>query len=152
MSPPILTLTKLSTPHPWLSKPAPTPATCLDLSRAVWLAVRSDSETHPTTPPPESHRQSIRVKQSLVPSTPPISLLKSYLYTATLPPSPFFTAPPTILKPHTLLPPRPTPHTQPGPVVGMQRATGTHLPSHHLSFITLLSFARHLSSDYVHRF
>ncbi len=65
MSPPIPTLTKLFTPLPW---PAPTPATCPDLSQAVWLVVRSDSETHPLTfsTPPESRRQSIREKQSLV--------------------------------------------------------------------------------------
>ncbi len=34
-SPPIPTPTKLFIPHPWLSGPAPTPVTCLDLSQAV---------------------------------------------------------------------------------------------------------------------
>jgi hypothetical protein len=49
MSHPIPTPTKPFTPHPWLCGRAPTPATCLDLSRAVWLDARSDSENHPTT-------------------------------------------------------------------------------------------------------
>jgi hypothetical protein len=49
MSPPTATPTKPSTPLPWLSGPAPTPASCPDLSRAVWLAARLGLEApHPT--------------------------------------------------------------------------------------------------------
>ncbi len=47
---PTPTPTKPFTPHPWLSGPAPTPASCPDLSRAVWLAARLGLET-PTLPP-----------------------------------------------------------------------------------------------------
>ncbi len=46
-SPLITTPKKLSTPLPWLSGPVPTPVSCPDLSQAVWLAARSDSETPP---------------------------------------------------------------------------------------------------------
>jgi hypothetical protein len=43
------TPTKPSTPLPWLSGPASTPASCPDPSRAVWLAARLGLETpHPT--------------------------------------------------------------------------------------------------------
>jgi hypothetical protein len=62
--------TKPATPLPWLSGPAPTPASCPNLSRAVWLAARLGLETHHPTflthPTPESHRQSWKDKQSLV--------------------------------------------------------------------------------------
>jgi hypothetical protein len=47
---PTPTPTKLSTPRPWLSGPAPTPASCPDQSRVVWLAARLGLETpHPTS-------------------------------------------------------------------------------------------------------
>ena len=42
---PTPTPTKPFIPRPWLSGPAPTPATCPDLSRAVWLAARLGLET-----------------------------------------------------------------------------------------------------------
>ncbi len=72
----------------------------------------------------------------------PVSCISPHF---TLPPSPSFTAPPTILKPYTLPPIPSQPHTpptqhhlSPDSVVGTQRATGIHLPSHHLSFTTYL--------------
>jgi hypothetical protein len=65
---PTPTPTKPSTPLPWLSGPAPTPASCPDRSRAVWLATRLGLETHPTfsANPPESDRKRWKDKQFLV--------------------------------------------------------------------------------------
>jgi hypothetical protein len=80
---PTPTPTKPSTPLPWLSGPARTPASCPDLSRAVWLAARLGLKTsHPNcllNPPPESHRQSWKDKQSIVRASRLLQSHPSYL-------------------------------------------------------------------------
>jgi hypothetical protein len=84
---------KLSTPHPWLSGPAPTPATCLDLSRAVWLVVRSDSETHPTTSSTRPQKVVDKASERNSPLSVPPALSNHTLLTHPLPPLP--TMPPS---------------------------------------------------------
>ncbi len=90
---PTPTPTKPCTPLPWLSGPAPMPASCPDPSRAVWLAARLGLDTpHPTCsiPPPESHRQSTKTKQTLVravrllQSNPSFTFLTSVTHNAPL--------------------------------------------------------------------
>ncbi len=65
------TPTKPSTPLPWLSGPAPTPASCPDLSRAVWLAARLGLETH--HPPRKSHTKLER-QTVPYPCLPPVTI------------------------------------------------------------------------------
>jgi hypothetical protein len=88
MSPPIPTLTKLSTPPPWLSGPVPTPATCLDLSRAVWLVIRSDLKTHPTTFSTHPQKVEDKVSERNSPSSVPSPSFNHTLPTHFLPPLP----------------------------------------------------------------
>ncbi len=66
---PTPTPTEPFTPRPWLSGPAPTPASCPDLSRAVWLAARLGLETpHPTS---LTHRKSQKkLERQTVPCPP----------------------------------------------------------------------------------
>ncbi len=94
------TPTKPFTPLPWLSGPAPTPVSCPDLSRAVWLAARLGLETpHPTfLTPPESHRQSWKDKQSLVRAS---RLLQSHPSDITPPPVTHNAPSPCLLPAHT---------------------------------------------------
>jgi hypothetical protein len=83
MSPPTATLTKPSTPLPWLSGPAPTDASFLSRPKSGSVAGCSvglgDPPTYLLNSPPESHRQSQRSKQTLVRAS---RLLQSNLFCA----------------------------------------------------------------------